>query len=194
MVRQQETEAPVPEVSAQGSSAGAGVLLAYFSRPGENYYYGNRIDLEVGNTKRLAKMISDRIGCDVYEILAADPYSDSYDETVARNVQEQEADDRPEIANPLQSLQGYDIIIIGSPIWNVQPPKIMETFTENVDFNDKTVLPVVTYAVSGMGRTERVYQNACRGATIGEGLAVLGEEVDESGPELDRWLQRVGLI
>ena len=27
------------------------VLLAYFSRPGENYYYGGRIDLKIGNTE-----------------------------------------------------------------------------------------------------------------------------------------------
>jgi hypothetical protein len=69
----------------------------------------------------------------------------------------------------------------------------METFAENHDFNGKTVLPLVTYAVSGLGRTERVYQEGCRGATLGEGLAVLGEEVDKAGPELDSWLQRVGL-
>ena len=185
---------PVPDASPQVDSVGSRVLLAYFSSPGENYYSGGRIDLDVGNTTRLAEMISDRIACDVYEILAEDPYPDSYDETVARNVREQDADDRPEIANPLESIEGYDVIIIGSPIWNVRPPKIMETFAENLDFNGKTVLPLVTFAVSGMGRTERVYQEVCRGATLGEGLAVLGEEVDMAGPELDSWLQRVGLI
>ena len=31
-------------------------LLAYFSRAGENYYYGGRRDLEVGNTELLAFM------------------------------------------------------------------------------------------------------------------------------------------
>jgi hypothetical protein len=30
------------------------ILLAYFSRPGENYYYGGRRNLEVGNTEVLA--------------------------------------------------------------------------------------------------------------------------------------------
>jgi hypothetical protein len=27
------------------------VLLAYFSRPGENYHYGRRTDLKVGDTE-----------------------------------------------------------------------------------------------------------------------------------------------
>ncbi|WP_230592559.1 hypothetical protein [Rhodococcoides fascians] len=39
----------------------AKVLLAYFWRSGENYYYGDRIELETGNTQVLAGMIADRI-------------------------------------------------------------------------------------------------------------------------------------
>ena len=52
------------------------ILLAYFSRPGENYYYGGRRDLEVGNTEVLARMIAELIDCDVYRIEATDPYPD----------------------------------------------------------------------------------------------------------------------
>jgi flavodoxin len=84
--------------SAQGTpSAGKGrrVLLAYFSRAGENYYYGGRTDLGIGNTEVLAGMISTLITCDVHRIEAADPYPDDYDATVARNVREQDGDTRP---------------------------------------------------------------------------------------------------
>jgi hypothetical protein len=49
----------VPRVQATEASPVAGesrpeanrILLAYFSRAGENYYNGDRIDLEVGNTE-----------------------------------------------------------------------------------------------------------------------------------------------
>ncbi len=50
------------------------VLLAYFSRAGENYYHGGRRDLKVGNTEVVARMISKLIRCDVHRIRAADPY------------------------------------------------------------------------------------------------------------------------
>ena len=83
-----------------------GSLLAYFSRPGENYYYGGRRDLEVGNTEVLARIIAELIDCDVFRIEATDPYPDGYDATVARNVTEQNADARPAIANPLASIDG----------------------------------------------------------------------------------------
>ncbi|WP_327665130.1 hypothetical protein [Streptomyces sp. NBC_00498] len=81
--------------------------MAYFSRPGENYYYGKRRDLNVGNTEVLAGMIADRITCDVHRIEAAAPYSDSYDDTVARNIPEQEDDARPGIANSLRTIARF---------------------------------------------------------------------------------------
>jgi len=169
------------------------VLLAYFSRPGENYHNGGRRTLEIGNTQVVADMMEQTIGCDVYRITAADPYPDSYDATVERNVREQDSDARPAIVDPPASLDGYDTVLLGSPIWNVRPPMIMSTFIEAYDFAGKTVLPLVTYAVSGLGRTVEVYTASCRGAMFGEALAVRGEEVAGSRPAVRDWLRRVGL-
>lgn len=132
------------EPARSGRSAAGGderVLLAYFSRPGENYWNGGRRNLRVGNTEVLAGMIADRLECNVHRIEAADPYSENYDETVERNVREQNADARPGIANPLESIDGYDTILLASPIWNVRAPMIMSTFAERYDFSGKTVRP-----------------------------------------------------
>jgi hypothetical protein len=52
---------------------------------------------------------------------------------------------------------------------------IMRTFTESLDFTGKTVLPVTTYAMSGLGTAPEDYADACPGATVGDGLAVRGE-------------------
>jgi hypothetical protein len=83
--------APQP-TAGRSSAAGGAVLLAYFSRAGENYHYGGRRRLPVGNTQVVAQMISQLIGCDVHRIQAADPYPDDYEATVERNVEEQNAD------------------------------------------------------------------------------------------------------
>lgn len=170
------------------------ILLAYFSRSGENYYYGDRIDLDLGNTEVLAGMIRDRLGCDVHRIVEADPYPQDYDATVARNVREQDADARPAIANTLPDLAGYGVVLLASPLWNVRPPMIMHTFTDALDFTSKTVHPITTHAMSGLGTAERDYAAACPGAVLGEGLAVQGEVVADSGPEIDEWLARTGLL
>jgi flavodoxin len=122
---------PAEQPGSAARTGGGGVLLAYFSRAGENYYYGGRRRLEVGNTEVLAGMIGRLVGCDVHRIEAADPYSDDYDETVRRNVQEQRADARPGIANPIPSLDRYDTVLLASPIWNVRAPMIMTTLNRS---------------------------------------------------------------
>ncbi|WP_405632824.1 hypothetical protein OG933_42920 [Streptomyces sp. NBC_00016] len=183
-----------PASTGSPGSPGKRVLLAYFSRAGENYFYGGRTDLEVGNTEVLARMIGERIECDLHRIEAVDPYPDDYDETVARNVREQEADARPAIANLPSSLERYDTVLLASPVWNVRAPMIMSTFAERFDFRGRTVLPITTYAMSGLGTTERDYARSCPGATIGEGLAVQGEKVRDADGAVGSWLGRVGLL
>jgi hypothetical protein len=87
----------------------------------------------------------------------------------------------------------YDVVLLASPLWNVRPPMIMRTFAERHEFNGKTVLPVTTYAVSGLGTAADEYSDACVGATIGLGLAVRGERVRDAGGDIDAWLRRVRL-
>lgn len=170
------------------------VLLAYFSRSGENYYYGGRRDLKTGNTKVLAELIARSTGADVHEIRASKPYSTNYQAAVDRNVREQNTDARPRIANPLKSIDAYDIVLVGSPIWNVRPPMIMSTFADSYDFSGKTIYPFVTYAVSGLGSTLDVYAEAFPGATIGKALAVQGEKVGAASGAVESWLRRINLV
>jgi flavodoxin len=193
-------ETPVPTLSnlpqtqaATPTGAPRRVLMAYFSRPGENYYHGDRTTLEVGNTHVVADMIADATSIDVYRIEAADPYPEDYEETVARNVREENDDTRPAIANPLPDASSYDTVLLGSPVWNVQTPMIMRTFVEGIELSGKTIHPFVTYAVSGMGRVASDYERLCPGAILGEGLAVRGEEATQARPDVEAWLRRINL-
>lgn|GEM_PF-1410030 len=179
--------APPPSPDAPANGAGR-TLLVYFSRAGENYYYGDRRNLDIGNTAALAGLIADRIDCEVYEIEAADPYPEAYDPTVTRNTQERQANARPAMANPLPDLSGYDTVLIGSPVWGSRAPMIMSTFIESVDLKDKTVLPFVTYAVSGMSGIDEDYRNALPDSVVRDGLAVQGEAVADATAAIEDWL------
>jgi hypothetical protein len=123
----------------------------------------------------------------------ADPYPQDYEETVERNREEQASDARPGIRNPLGSVARYDTILLASPIWSSSPPMIMRTFAERYDFAGKTVFPITTHAMSGLGTAAADYEDACGGATIGRGLAVRGERVRDAGPAVDRWLRQTRL-
>jgi multimeric flavodoxin WrbA len=109
-------------------------------------------------------------------------------------VREQDADTRPDIANPLASIDEYDTILLASPIWNVRAPMIMTTFVERYDFAGKTVHPITTHAMSGLGTTPEDYARDCNGARIATGLAVRGERARSAQAEVDSWLRRAALL
>ena len=186
---------PSAPSATSAPAAGRRVLVAFFSRAGENYYYyGGRRNLTVGNTEVVAGMIRDRTGADLYKIEPADRYPDSYDETVDRNNEEQESNALPSIAGALPDVGSYEVVILGSPVWGSRAPRIMSTFIDGVDLGGKTVLPLVTYAVSGMSGIDDFYRSALTTATVERGLAARGEEVRDAGADVDNWLRGHNLI
>jgi hypothetical protein len=90
-------------------------------RPGPPLGLGGVSQALTGCTSAGSPPSAQHVDCDVYRIEAADPYPDGYDGTVAGNVTEQDADARPEIADPRASIDGYEHVLLGSPIWNVRP-------------------------------------------------------------------------
>jgi flavodoxin len=172
---------------ARGSDGNPRALLAYFSRPGENYHDGGRRNLEVGNTEVVARLIADRLAADTYRVEAAEPHPFSYDDTVERNRREQQQDARPALSTPPPPVEGYDVVLLGSPVWNVGAPMIMHTLLAQWDLRGRTILPFVTYAVSGMGRVAEEYATLVPAATIGEGLAVRGEDAAQARDEVSTW-------
>ena len=48
--------------------------------------------------------------------------------------------------------------------------------------------------MSGLGTTDRDYAASCPGATLGESLAVRGEQAADAEPAVEAWLRRIGLL
>lgn len=121
------------------------MLVVYFSR--------------TGNTEKIAGYLTDITGADVYEIEAAIPYTDediAYGNASCRaNKEQNDKSARPEIAQPLESIDDYDVIYLGYPIWWGEEPRIIDTFLESYDFSEKTVIPFCTSASSGIGTSEK---------------------------------------
>ncbi|GAB3256007.1 flavodoxin [Kineosporia babensis] len=130
----------------------------------------------------------------MYRIEAADPYPEAYEPTVQRNSQEQDEDARPEIAEALPEVSGYDAVLIGSPVWGTRAPMIMQTFIESVGLDGRSIFPFVTYAVSGMSGIDSDYREALPGAQVNDGLAVRGETVADAAGEVEDWLTGIGLL
>ena len=183
------SSAETPEAPAEPKS----ILVAFFSRAGENYGADGIESIEVGNTKVMAGYILEAVDADEYEIVPAEPYPDNYDECLDRASMEQAEDARPEIANPLPSIEPYEVVFLGCPVWWGEEPMIIRTFLESVDLVGKTVIPFTTSGGSGLGSVPEGMQALEPDATFLEGHSVRGEDVSDAHDEVVAWVESLDL-
>ena len=94
----------------------AKVLIAYYSRRGENYVNGSIRELKLGNTEVVAAKIKALLPeADLFQIDTTYEYSKSYMTCIEEAKQELHDNARPEVKNPLESIDQYDTIILGYP-------------------------------------------------------------------------------
>lgn len=167
------------------------VLVAFFSRTGENYAVGN---IEKGNTHIIAEMIANETKGKLFQIETVRPYPDEYKACVDIAKAEKENDARPEVKGDIK-VEDYDVIFLGYPNWWGDMPMAVYTFIEKHDWNGKTVIPFCTHEGSGLSGTERKLKDACKGATVSEGLAIKGTIAQNSQPQalkaVQTWLKKV---
>ena len=184
-----DTPSQPPEEPSQESK----VLIAYFSRTGENYDVGV---IEKGNTAIIADMIAEQTGGTEFEIVTVNPYPDGYDECKEVVQREREQNARPELKGDLPALDAYDTIFIGYPIWYADMPMAVYTFLESYDWSGKTVIPFCTHAGSALSGTEASIQQICTGADVKGGLAIRGSvaQNDREGAKnsVTIWLNGLG--
>ena len=169
-------ENPTPE--NQPSAAGTHkILVAYFSRTGDNYEVGN---IEKGNTAIVAEMVAEKTGGTLFEIKTAKEYPAGYKECTEVAKQEQVDNARPEIATKIENLNEYDVIFLGYPIWWSDFPMVIYTFLEQNDFNGKTIIPFCTSAGEYMTGKEMQIPQIAKGSMIAQGLGIKGKECQEN--------------
>ena len=163
------------------------ILIAYYSRKGENYVNGQVENLKKGNTEIVAEFIQKAVGGDLFEIDTVTPYSANYYECINDAQMEQREDARPEIKKYVEDMSKYHTIFVGYPNWWGQMPMCMCTFLEHYDFTGKRIIPFCTHEGSGMGQSEMQILRLCKGANIYSGLAIHGAEAAESEEEVASW-------
>lgn len=110
-----------------------------------------------GTTKDIAEKIAAVTNADLYEIKAAQEYTEAdlnwHDSSSRTTAEQNDPSVRPEIGSEPVSLEGYTTVYLGYPIWWGEEPRIMDTFVESYDFSGITVIPFCTSSSSGMGRS-----------------------------------------
>ena len=163
-------------------------LIAYYSRAGENYFGGAYRRIPVGNTEKVAEMISELTGAELFKIEQAVPYSADYQPCIAEAKRDLQAHARPALVSLPADLDAYDEIYLGYPNYWGTMPMAVYTFLEHYDFTGKTIHPFCTHEGSGLSATESDIRKAAKGATVAKGLAIHGSSVGSAETAVKRWL------
>ena len=177
-VSEELSEASSDDTNSAGDNmtAHSDVLVAYFSA--------------TGTTKGVAEKIAVITGGDIYEILAAEPYTAddlNYNDSSSRATKEQnDKTVRPEIGSEDISLEGYTTIYLGFPIWWGEEPRILDNFVEKYSFEGITVIPFCTSGSSGIGRSGLNMETLAGSGTWLEGERFDGNVSEE---DLQSWIE-----
>ena len=140
----------------------ANVLIAYYSRDGENYRDGRIVDLAEGNTQVVAKKIRQITGGELFRIEPLHPYPADYHETTELAQKELQDNARPELSGPPCPVERYDIVYLGYPIWWGEAPNIVYHFVRSHDFSGKQVIPFCTSHSSGLGDSDVLLEETAK--------------------------------
>lgn len=141
-------------------------LVAYFSAGKE--------------TRFTARELADILKADLYEIKPLNPYTKedlSWEDPDSRSAREgKDPSIRPALEEEKTDLSSYEQIFIGFPVWFDTFPRIIASFAENNDFENKTVIPFATSMGGGMGSAaEDLKALLPASAKVTEGLLLNGQ-------------------
>lgn len=158
-----EKENSEPEEENPGAEetpdAGGKTLIAYFSWS--------------GNTEEMAAYIQEQTKGELLEIEPLNPYPSDYEECTDVALAERDENARPEIANLPDSVEEYDAIFIGYPIWWHTAPMIIGTFLESYDLSGVHIYPFTQSASMDTEQFENSMEfvrESAAGANVHDGL------------------------
>lgn len=168
------------------------VLIAYYSRAGENYFGGAYRSIPVGNTERAAYMLADITGGELFVIQQQIPYSDRYQTCIEEAKRDLQNLARPALIALPEPDKTLTDLYLGYPNYWGTMPMAVYGFLEQMPLNGVTIHPFCTHEGSGLSSTEADIRAAVPGATVTAGLAIQGSRVDSARLQLEKWVRETG--
>ena len=206
-----DTEAPQASPSDDGTApapSSGKTLVAYFAYS-ENM--GDTSGMEVdaissaslnrrtynaeGNLQVMAQIIEEETGADVFHILVEQPYAADYSTMLPTAIEQMENKDWPALQGAIENLADYDVIYLGTPVWNSGLPPAMQTFFAENDLSGKTIIPFGIHLGSGFGRMISEMKDLAPEATVLDGFTINAYTAnDEVVSEFRDWMVAQNLI
>ncbi|MCM1145135.1 MAG: SUMF1/EgtB/PvdO family nonheme iron enzyme [Lachnoclostridium sp.] len=171
----------VTNTGVQSVTDGNGkVLIAFFS-------WG-------GNTRGIAEEIQSQTGADLFEIELVNPYSNDYNTVLDEAQRDQNEQARPELANHVENMEEYDIIILGYPNWWASIPMPIASFLEEYDFSEKTIISFCSHGGGRFGQSLTAISKLAPETKMGEALSVHYSGGSSLSGDVEEWLRTNGII
>lgn len=118
-----------------------------------------------GNTEKIALQAQKDLKCDIVKIAPEEAYG-NYVASCLRVTKEKKAIVAPAFVTPIPDLNGYDMVLLGYPIWAQDIPRFVAEFVSQCDLKNKIVVPFATYGMSGISWTMKHLKEICTDAEI----------------------------
>lgn len=156
-------------------------LVAYFSASGV--------------TAKVADMLADAIGADIYEIRPEVPYTKAdlnwMNKKSRSSIEMNDKSIRPALADKDAKIDQYDTLFLGFPIWWYVAPTIINTFLESYDFSGKKIVLFATSGGSKFGKTvEELKISVPASCQIIEGKLLNGRQTI---PKIREWTDALSI-
>ncbi len=187
------------DTDIQVGENGTRSLIVYFTRSG-NITAEEAEDTDAvssasmmandGSTEFAAYKLQQVTGADMFEIRTARMYRSAFWGTAATSFLEELLDTRPALAAYPDSLEKYDVIYVGYPIWWFNAPMAVGSFLEHYNLTGKTVVPFCTAQDNGIDVSMEYIREVSQGADVSDGYRFTAGTTEE---DIRNWLEKIGI-
>ena len=152
-------------------------LIAYYSQSGQ--------------TKRMAEMLADKLGADLYEIVPARTYNSDMWKAWDEAQVERRENKYPALKGELPDISSYDTILIGTGIWGFTMANPVTSFIRQMDFTGKKMSAFWTF-YDHDEKVDSDMKDCLKGAEYIKGLPLprrLTSNMQRAGYEMDQWIR-----
>lgn len=166
--------------------------------PGSNGRYLVLYASRTGNTKRVAQLIQNTLGCDLLEVEPEVAYDTDYNAMLERSQEELAAirqGNYPPVKTSVKSFDDYDMVFVGYPIWYGSMATPMQTFLHShaSKLAGKRIALFATSGSSGMSASADEARTLCPDATIiDRTLLLTSSGLSQMATRISSWLEEIG--
>ena len=149
-----------------------------------------------GTTEKVANVIKSKTGADLYLIKTNPPYPTEQEALGKEMALERENGNIRDLSGQLPELSGYDIILIGGPVWSGEPSNPIQKYLSMTNFGGKKVAGFWT-AYAEPGDYANKFKKLVNNAKISDGLSFVNTEVSNEtvlNSKINTWLNTLGIL